>query len=98
MEVFASREKCGFCCAYCWSTVLERDTVLLIENAVVIKNQVWISLSCLLDPVVFSVNTSKDRSTTVEGPLGNEHECLCFFLLHELDSGIIILDGIFCFL
>lgn len=60
MEVFASREKCGFCCAYCWSTVLERDTVLLIENAVVIKNQVWMSLSCLLDPVVFSVNTSKD--------------------------------------
>lgn len=71
--------------------------MLLTENAVVIKNGVWISLSHLLDPVVLSVNTSKDRSTTVEGPFGNEHEHLCFVLLHELDPGIIILEDFFLF-
>lgn len=43
-------------------------TVLLIETAVVIKNQVWISLSSLLDPTVLSVNLSKDWFATGEAP------------------------------
>lgn len=55
---------------------LEANTVLLIETAVVIKNQVWISLSSLLDPTVLSVNLSKDWFATGEGPLVSEHECL----------------------
>lgn len=46
---------------------LEANTVLLIETAVAIKNQVWISLSSLLDPVL-SVNLSKDWFATVEAP------------------------------
>lgn len=55
---------------------LEANTVLLIETAVAIKNQVWISLSSLLDPTVLSVNLSKDWFATGEAPLVSEHECL----------------------
>lgn len=47
---------------------LEANTVLLIETAVAIKNQVWISLSSLLDPTVLSVNLSKDWFATGEAP------------------------------
>lgn len=54
------QSKCGFCSPYQLGTVLEASTVLLIENVVVIKNQVWRSLPSLLDPVALCVNTSKD--------------------------------------
>lgn len=54
------QSKCGFCSPYQLGTVLEANTLLLIENVVLLKKQVWISLPSLLDPTAFFVDTSKD--------------------------------------
>lgn len=75
------QSKCGFCTPYQLGTVLEASTVLLFENAVVIKSRVWISLSSLLDQIALFVNTSKDWSITVEDHLWVNMNVLVFFFL-----------------
>lgn len=75
------RSKCAFCSPYQLGTVLEASTVLLIENVVEINNQVWISLSSLLDQIALFVSTSKDWSTAMEDHLWVNMSVLVFFFL-----------------
>lgn len=75
------RSKCAFCSPYQLGMVLEASTVLLIVNVVKINNQVWISLSSLLDQIALFVSTSKDWSTAMEDHLWVNMSVLVFFFL-----------------
>lgn len=59
LENISFQSKCGFCSPYQLGPDLEANTSLLIDNITIVRSQVWGSLSNLLDPVAFFVDSSK---------------------------------------
>lgn len=82
------QSKCGFCSPYQLGPLLEANTLLLIENITMVRNQVWGSLSSLLGLVAFFVDSSKVWSTTAKGHLWTHINVILFLLFFSIWVGL----------